>query len=389
VIYIFIPHVPAEPIGGVQTLFDYAERLNELAQTTVAKIICPAPYIRSILPREYPLVPTTSRKPKLMPHDVLVLPETLASTLDEYPRENKKYLAVLNYGYFEVYARRMPKIANQVTGFLTNSQFTARELRKRYPHKNISYIPHVIEPRFTAMIPFNKREQYSILVMNRKNTHHIPKVLAFLESVPHKVTVVNNISSDELLKLYNKHQIFINLGYPEGFCRPAAEAMACGCVVVGFTGGGGSDFMKHRENSFIAADGNDKELIELLSYTLHTLSKKELLSISKQGRATISSTYNKSNQAKKLYQVFKKQIGQVYSTNSIERLYKALGTAVKVSKRKPIYANVSKETLELQLFNERQKYAELTSSKVFSLWQKYCAMRDTLKNTILSKFSQV
>ncbi len=386
-IYIFVPHVPAEPIGGVQTLFDYAERLNELAQSTVAKVICPAPYIRGILPREYPLVPVTSRQPKLTASDVLVFPEVLASTLDQYPRENKKYLAVLNYGYFEVYARRSPRLAGELAGFLTNSQYTARELRKRYPGKSISYISHVIESRFTSTVPFSKREQYSILIMNRKNTHHIPKVLSFLESMPHKVTVVNNISSDELQKLYNRHQIFINLGYPEGFCRPAAEAMACGCVVVGFNGGGGSDFMKHRENSFVAADGNEKELIELLSYTLHTLSKKELSTISQQARATITSTYTKTAQAKKLYQLFKKQSGQNYSSEAIDRLFKKSSTT-RISKRKPIYANVSKETLELQLFNERQKYAELTSSKVFSLWQKYCAVRDVVKSAVITKLQR-
>lgn len=39
--------------------------------------------------------------------------------------------------------------------------------------------------------------------------------------------------------------VFLSFGYPEGFGLPAAEAMRSGCVVVGYHGDGGREFLTH------------------------------------------------------------------------------------------------------------------------------------------------
>jgi len=60
-------------------------------------------------------------------------------------------------------------------------------------------------------------------------------------------------------------KIFIAHTYPEGFGLPALEAMASGCFVVGFTGGGGSVYMEHGSNCLIAPkDGDYKHLGKML-----------------------------------------------------------------------------------------------------------------------------
>ena len=43
--------------------------------------------------------------------------------------------------------------------------------------------------------------------------------------------------------------IFLSTGYPEGFSLPPLEAMACGCLPVGFTGLGGWDYMRQAQAS--------------------------------------------------------------------------------------------------------------------------------------------
>jgi glycosyltransferase involved in cell wall biosynthesis len=43
-------------------------------------------------------------------------------------------------------------------------------------------------------------------------------------------------------RIYQESLLFLSFGYPEGFGLPAAEAMASGCVVIGFHGGGGREF---------------------------------------------------------------------------------------------------------------------------------------------------
>jgi glycosyltransferase involved in cell wall biosynthesis len=48
----------------------------------------------------------------------------------------------------------------------------------------------------------------------------------------------------EVASILGESLVFLSFGYPEGFGLPAAEAMASGCVVVGFHGGGGREFFR-------------------------------------------------------------------------------------------------------------------------------------------------
>jgi hypothetical protein len=336
------------------------------------------------LPRSYSLVPVVYKDPQIKPDDTLIFPEVLVHMVDQYPAENPKYLAVLNWKYLEIFSKNLKRPLPPLAGILTNSNYTRKRLEKAFPTTPISTIPHVIETKFRSTTPFAKREQNSILILNRKNTHHIPAILAFLEHLPHKVTVVNNVSAEELISLYNKHQIFINLGYPEGFCRPAAEAMACGCIVAGFTGGGGSDFMVHGVNSFIAEDGKEQQLLQQLNHILHTLTQEQLSDISLSARDTIATQYTQLAQAKKLASIFEKEIDQKQSVQSITKLFAHSVQKVPVPKKKfkPVYAPSQAEILQFQLFNERQEHKALTSSKFFTFWQKYCALRDTVRDEV-------
>jgi glycosyltransferase involved in cell wall biosynthesis len=38
--------------------------------------------------------------------------------------------------------------------------------------------------------------------------------------------------------------IFLSFGEPEGFSLPPAEAMSCGCIVIGYHGMGGREYFK-------------------------------------------------------------------------------------------------------------------------------------------------
>ena len=54
----------------------------------------------------------------------------------------------------------------------------------------------------------------------------------------------------------------------EGFGLPPLEAMLCGCVVVGFDGGGGSAYLEHKHNALISSYPDLARLIELFHIAL-------------------------------------------------------------------------------------------------------------------------
>ena len=75
---------------------------------------------------------------------------------------------------------------------------------------------------------------------------------AVLQREPAPVRVewvpVHRMSQEEMAWVFATCSLFLNTAFPEGFGLPPLEAMACGCVPVGFTGFGGRDYMRDASN---------------------------------------------------------------------------------------------------------------------------------------------
>jgi glycosyltransferase involved in cell wall biosynthesis len=118
-----------------------------------------------------------------------------------------------------------------------------------------------------------------ILALSRKN----PKDLESIKELLHKsnsdvdLIVVDGLTEAELVIEYQKSDIFLATGYPEGFGLPPLEAMACGCVVVGFSGGGGLEYMENGLNSLVADDGDVSAASEYILSCLDSQSLKDKL----------------------------------------------------------------------------------------------------------------
>lgn len=372
-IYIKLPYTPFEPIGGVRTAFDYVMQLNAMAGKSIAKILADSQYLKHWLPKRYQGVKILPTSTKLYPTDILILPEVIAFDAKHYAHVQEKILLVLNWKYL---SQKLTGKTLQSLGYskiLTNSAFSQTEMKKMFGFFSVHHIPHFIDKSIVKVLPFNKRAQHSVLILNRKNTHHIPVILQFLEGIRHTATLVNNIHPDQMQQLFNTHQYFINLGYPEGFCRPAAEAMTMGCIVVGFTGGGGSDFMVNEHNCFIAKDGDEQQLLLQLNKAIH-LPIKEKIQISKTAQHTITSHYSGQHQAQALYSIFSSHIGKKFQYKK-----SSVYTTVK-NKKIPVSRMIkSHEILEYQLFQLKQQYRELTNSKLYLIWQSYCSLKTRLQ----------
>lgn len=123
----------------------------------------------------------------------------------------------------------------------------------------------------------SKRVSGRILAMSRKNPKDLEKIIQLLQNTPYEIKVVDRLTQEELIKEYQKADIFLATGYPEGFSLPPIEAMACGCVVVGFTGGGGNEFMVDKQTALVAEDGDCEVVANKLIYLLDNPKLKETI----------------------------------------------------------------------------------------------------------------
>ena len=102
------------------------------------------------------------------------------------------------------------------------------------------------------------------------------------------MTVLADCPEEDFAYALRTAQIFIAHSFPEGLGLPPLEAMASGCLVVGFTGGGGSDYMQHGVNSFVVrVDGDYRELAVMLNLAL-TSDDKTVQAMREEGRRTVN-----------------------------------------------------------------------------------------------------
>lgn len=124
------------------------------------------------------------------------------------------------------------------------------------------------------------KKELRIAWMPRKNKHLALQVRRIFEALTRQAgcraatwVAIENLPPVGVARVLRAADVFLATGFPEGFGLPPLEAMACGCLVAGFTGMGGWDYMRQAlpggfrpcfelpelpwgGNGFFAADGD-------------------------------------------------------------------------------------------------------------------------------------
>lgn len=145
-----------------------------------------------------------------------------------------------------------------------------------------------------------KRIRNKILFLNRKNKEGF-RILELIEEYNLDVQCLSFAPHDEMAESYQKADIFLATGYPEGFSLPPLEAMKSGSCVIGFSGGGGLEYMRDKENCLIAEDGNLKQAADLICLALKSPELREKLR--SEGIKT-ASMFTRERTEKSLFEFF-------------------------------------------------------------------------------------
>jgi glycosyltransferase involved in cell wall biosynthesis len=184
----------------------------------------------------------------LTPDDYLVVPEVYGPGIDELAPGVPKVIfnqnAYLTFAGFPVEGAGIPApyLHRDVVGVFAVSEDNASYLRYAFPGLTVHRLHYGIDPIFAPRWPKRKALAY----MPRKHAEDIVQVFNILRY--RKVfTAWDLIALDSLLEaqvaeLLSRCAVFLSFGYPEGCPLPPLEAMASGCVVVGYHGRGGREY---------------------------------------------------------------------------------------------------------------------------------------------------
>ena len=174
--------------------------------------------------------------------DLLVLPEApVVPGLDPAPGARK---VILNQNHFYTYATWDAPLDTYpgwypAPAVWTVSQESADVLRALYPALPVSLVPPPVDPHLFRP----DATKSGVALLPKKRPHEAVLLRRLLETDPRVppggVCMIVDVPRAEVASILAGATVFVALSHTESFGLPVAEALLCGCLVVGYDGGGG------------------------------------------------------------------------------------------------------------------------------------------------------
>ncbi|MDD4179180.1 MAG: glycosyltransferase family 1 protein, partial [Candidatus Margulisbacteria bacterium] len=143
-------------------------------------------------------------------------------------------------------ATNTPYLHEDIIAAFVVSDDSRDYLRYVFPQLRIFRLHNGIDAGLFSYTP-NKKQQ--IAFMPRKNIEDIRQVVNILKFRniigEYDLVPIEDKKPKEVAGILKESLIFLSFGYPEGFSLPPAEAMSCGCILIGYHGMGGKEYFNN------------------------------------------------------------------------------------------------------------------------------------------------
>ncbi len=287
------------PIGGAKIIYQHCDILNSNGISAIPVHL--GDFIVDWFPhRSKPICRENAMK-VMTKSDILVCPEVIPEVAADFPCETKvafiQNWALAEFGTGE---------DKRYEDFGFSNLLTCSTYLKTYM-KNKSALPCDVVINGIDLDVFHAKGRNAadckVVVLNRRNIDDARNAIGLLSDTQKRGVefqiLENQYSQAEIATFLREADIFLAIGYPEGFALPPLEAMACGCAVVGFTGGGGLEHMIDDKTALVASDGNVEELAHCLERVLANQHLKERI---RNGGIKKSQDFSLENMERQLLQ---------------------------------------------------------------------------------------
>nr|WP_305908372.1 glycosyltransferase [Methylomarinum sp. Ch1-1]MDP4521197.1 glycosyltransferase [Methylomarinum sp. Ch1-1] len=199
-----------------------------------------------------------------------------------------------------------PYTDEDTLGALVNSQHCEDYLHYTFPETQLYRFYLSVDPDLFSYQEQKKKQICFSKVKNAQDAMQIINILKFRNALDNfDIIPFVNIQEKEVAKLMKESLIFLSLGNREGFGLPPAEAMACGCITIGYHGWGGEEFFKP-DHSFPIDDGNIIGFADTIEKVIRAYNQDNtfFLSERKQAADYIAKTYSLENEKQALINIW-------------------------------------------------------------------------------------
>lgn len=239
-------------------------------------------------------------------------------------------------GGFKLDLRNIRQHYREAAGVLCPSENSKNNLQFMFPSARVMRFRYSFDRE--PWVFCEQKEKY-LAVMPRKRADTIQALIAVTEVkwVPPgwKLIRIDKGTESQVADMLRRSAAFLSLSEKEGFGMPPAEAMACGCVVIGYTGYAGSEYMLPGI-SFPVADG---DFIDLTRMTLKVFAmpEEELREIGHKASTFIRATYSTKAEVESIKTAWEKITRPVIEirTTARERMKKEVAAYMPVYNEGP------------------------------------------------------
>lgn len=308
-IFYFCPDFP-QPSGGTKTLYRHVHQLRQLG-FNAAIVHQKRGFVLTWHPYTVPVI-WLEDQPKFGPADICVFPEVMV----EYVRQTQHFCGqrvVIALSWAPAYNRLRPGERWQdlgITHVLTKSLVIQRYLQWSMD-LSATLVAEYVDPARYFYAPDEKKAQIAYLTRKDTSGEWLQGIFQRKGAPFNAYTWLPLRNLDEAT--YAQHlrasTIYLATTMQEGMHVSVLEAMACGCLVVGYAGVGGNAYMVgagEGQNCILVENGNLPLLGEVLEATLHTLltTQQPELQLIANARATAQAYQDPAAEAQSLQRFF-------------------------------------------------------------------------------------
>jgi len=235
---------------------------------------------------------------------ILVFPEIYGPNIHKLAPENSKVIFNQNcyytFGYFSIYEnyQETPYTHSKTLATIVASEDAERYLKYTFPNSPVFKMRLGID---NQIFNYSETKKKQICFMPRKLGDDVTQVICILKQrnalKGWNLVAIDNKTEQEVAEIMKESAIFLSFNHKEGFGLPPAEAMSCGCYVIGYSGQGGKEYLKP-EFSMPVEDGNIIEFVQKIeeAIKIYEENSQEILSKGKLSSHFILENYSLKNE---------------------------------------------------------------------------------------------
>ncbi len=308
-IYYFCPDL-AQPSGGVKRLYQHVDNLrNEGYPAYILhfKSGFEINWFKSDVPIKY-----LNENIQWNPTDVLVFPEGLPALIKKFKETPfRKVVIALSHSYI---FPNLPLGENWadygVEAVITPSKVISNFIYQSMGIKNIYLFKTSIDHKIFNTINENKILHIAFVPRKDNTPEIIEKIINAKNEIDIKFVKIENKSINDYARLLRESSIFLATSAHEGIHRSVIEAMACGCICVGYDGIGAKEYIVpdgENQNFVLAENMNYIELTQKLEETIKQINEgNPQISIIKNNAVETAAQFSQEIEKESILKFWKK-----------------------------------------------------------------------------------